>query len=437
MASPKVISLFTGAGGLDLGLEAAGFELAVAVEMNARAVQTLRENRDWAVIEGDIQSISTADILATAGLREGEADLLAGGPPCQPFSKSGYWHRQDSLRLRDPRAVTLSEYLRVLKETKPKAFLLENVPGLAFSQKDEGLDLIRRTIDEINAEVGTDYTFAAAQLNAVEYGVPQTRERVLLIGHRDGVTFEFPKPTHRKPPRTDMANGGRQRELALEDADADDGLYPATSAWDALCDIHRPGRGRYDPDSDPELRPRGRWAGLLPSVPEGHNYLFFTPRGGGGHSFFGWRRHYWSFLLKLAKDRPSWTLTAQPGPAIGPFHWRSRRLSAAELCALQTVPRGYRVTGGAMDAHRQLGNAVPSALAEVLGLQIRRLLFGDTSADPTRPTLIPRKRRTVPPPEPPAPVTDARYLVLDGHHSPHPGTGRGRGAVARQVEGQG
>jgi DNA (cytosine-5)-methyltransferase 1 len=431
MSARKVISLYTGAGGLDLGLEAAGFDLAAAVEMEATAVRTLRTNREWNVIDRDIQTVSTAEILESAGLREGDADLLAGGPPCQPFSKSGYWHSGDSLRLHDPRAATLAEYLRVLKDAKPKVFLLENVPGLAFSEKDEGLESVRRTIDSINREVGTRYSFFAAQLNAVQHGVPQTRERVFVVGHRDGADFEFPKPTHRRPVRTNMTNGGLQQELWVEELDPEDGLEAPRTAWDAIGTVHRRGNGGYDPDTDPELQPRGRWAGLLKSIPEGHNYLYFTSRGGGSYNLFGWRRHFWSFLLKLAKNRPAWTLTAQPGPAIGPFHWNSRRLSSAELCALQTVPKGYHVVGDAMDAHRQLGNAVPSALAELLGLQIRRTLLGDLKANPWKLTLIPKKARRAPPPEEPAPVTDERYLALHGFHSAHPGTGMGRGAQAR------
>lgn len=415
----KVISLYTGAGGLDLGLEAAGFDVAVAVEMDPEAVRTVRANRDWNVIQRSIHDVSSAELLEDAGLGEGEADLLAGGPPCQPFSKSGYWHRGDARRLDDPRAATLRAYLRVLRDTKPAVFLLENVPGLAFSEKDEGLMLVRETVEEINRDTGTRYTLSAAQLNAVDYGVPQMRERVVLIGHRDGTTFGFPSPTCARAPRTEMVTGAVQGSLPVA------GLMPPTTAWDAI--------GHLQDDDDPELRPRGRWAELLPSIPEGQNYLFHTSRG-DGLPLFGWRRHYWSMLLKLAKGRPSWTLTAQPGPAIGPFHWKSRRLSSRELCALQTFPADYVVHGTLQSAHKQVGNAVPSALAEVLGLAIRRQILGDTSADPARPTLIPRRQEWTPPPEAPAPVTQSRYLSLVGDHEAHPGTGKGRGAAARRQQ---
>ena len=414
---PKVVSLFTGAGGMDLGLEAAGFQMGVAVEMNAEAVVTLRANRDWHVLERDIHSVPSDELRREAGAAAGEVDLLVGGPPCQPFSKSGYWHSGDAKRLDDPRATTMHAYLRVLRDLQPAAFLLENVPGLAFSDKDEGLVLIRRTVDEINAEAGTSYRMVAAQLNAASYGVPQTRERVFVIGHREGKEFEFPRPTHALPPRGNTGAEVEQQVLDLGD------LEPPRTAWDAI--------GHLEQDDDPELRVRGKWGKLLPTIPEGQNYLFHTERG-AGLPIFGWRRRYWSMLLKLAKDRPSWTLTAQPGPAIGPFHWKSRRLSAAELCALQTFPRDYRVLGGVLAAHRQVGNAVPSALAEILGLEIRRQLLGGDAVGAHQVSLLPTRAFRTPPPEPVRAVADPGYLKLVGEHEAHPGTGRGPGARARR-----
>src|SRR6478736_2663964 len=125
MAKPKVISLYSGAGGLDYGFEAAGFETTVAVEVDGDCCNTLRRNRSWAVIERSIFDVPSDEILEAARLKRGQAAVLIGGPPCQPFSKAGYWVRGESKRLDDPRANTLGAYMRVLEDTLPQVFLLE------------------------------------------------------------------------------------------------------------------------------------------------------------------------------------------------------------------------------------------------------------------------------------------------------------------------
>lgn len=407
------ISLYTGAGGLDLGFEAAGFETRVAVELDPDAVATLRANRDWPVLNRDIHTIPSRELLAVAGLRPGEVDVLIGGPPCQPFSKSGYWARGDSRRLNDPRATTLEAYLRVLQDTKPRAFLLENVPGLTFSEKNEGLLLLRETIASINREAGVTYSFRAQVLNAAAFGVPQERQRVFIVGARDGTDFTFPAPTHAGRGDADMLRLGMPGDLGP--------LQPYLTAWDAIGDL--------EDDASDALRVSGKWADLLPSIPEGMNYLYHTDRG-EGRPLFGWRRRYWSFLLKLAKARPAWTIAAQPGPAIGPFHWKSRRLSPLEMARLQTFPEGYSIQGNLRSAQRQLGNAVPSALAEVMARQIRVELLGVGRSLGKTPTLLPARRPKPPAPERLRPVP-RKYWRLEGKHAAHPGTGKGFGAIAR------
>lgn len=305
----RMISLFTGAGGLDFGFEAAGFDTVVAVEMDRVCCENLRANRDWCVLEGDIRGVESATILNKADLQPGEADVLVGGPPCQPFSKSGYWAKGDARRLDDPRADTLDAYLRVLRDTRPKAFLLENVPGLAFKGKSEGLRRVLDGVAAINHLHGTRYRVSWRIVNAADYGAPQMRERVVMVGHRDGHEFIFPEPTH-GPERVSRHH----------------------TAWDAFGDLP-------DPSNETGLKMTGKWAELLPTIPEGQNYLWHTERG-GGEPLFGWRRRYWNFLLKLAKDKPSWTIQAQPGSATGPFHWDNRKLSSRELCR----PRRSRTT---------------------------------------------------------------------------------------------
>jgi DNA (cytosine-5)-methyltransferase 1 len=404
---PRVISLFSGAGGLDYGLEAAGFETAAALEMNADCCATLRVSRPrWRVIEDDIMNVSSEKVLETAGVRAGEVELLVGGPPCQPFSKAGYWSRGDALRLDDPRANTLAAYMRVVEDTLPAVFVLENVEGLAYEGKDEGLTFLLDRIDQINRRTKSRFTPVVSKLNFAEYGVPQLRERVLVVAARDGSTFRFPSPTHA--------------------ADPEPGLLPGTgmprfrTAWDALADVR--------PEPNEDLQIRGKWAGLLPSIPEGANYLHHTERG-QGEPLFGWRRRFWTFLLKLAKARPSWTLQAQPGPAVGPFHWHSRRLSMRELCRLQTFPDDVLITGGRTAVQRQVGNAVPSLMAEVLGRSIAIQLLGRSPLrQPFK--LLPPDRGAPPPPEPTRPVP-RELMKLAGQHAPHPGTGKGYGAKAR------
>jgi DNA (cytosine-5)-methyltransferase 1 len=401
----KAISLFTGVGGLDLGFEAAGFETAVAVEMDPVSCHTLRLNRDWPVIERDIHQITSKELLGAANLRVGQADVLIGGPPCQPFSKSGYWARGDALRLDDARADTLTAYLRVLRDVQPRAFVIENVFGLAYKGKSEGLDRILSGIEQINRETGTSYCPVWQVLDAAGYGVPQHRERVFIVGSRDGRELKFPRVTH-----------GAPNDLLLG---AD--IQPYRTSWDALGDL--PERL-----NDPTLKLTGKWADLLPSIPEGENYLWHTPRG-GGMPLFGWRTRYWSFLLKLAKHRPSWTIQAQPGPATGPFHWTNRRLSVSELCRLQTLPDGLRFDCGRNDAQRMLGNAVPSLLAEVIAREVRSQLLGKRVRN-ERLKLLLRSRSAIPRPERIAKVP-AAFCALAGNHPAHPGEGRGNGARTR------
>jgi DNA (cytosine-5)-methyltransferase 1 len=407
---PKVISLFTGAGGLDYGLEAAGFQFGSGVEMDADCVETLLESRpDWPVVCASIFDVPTSELLRRAKATKGDVDLVAGGPPCQPFSKAGYWARGDVRRLSDPRSDTLGAFLRVVRETLPQVLLLENVEGLKYRGKDEGLQLLLSELAAINEVEGTAYQPFVNVLNAADFGVPQLRERVFIVAQRDGRRFDFPEPTH------GVANGSPSfPELARE---------PYRTAWDAL------GGSRVSADED--LAVRGKWADLLPSIPEGSNYLYHTDRG-EGLPLFGWRRRYWTFLLKLAKNRPSWTIQAQPGPAVGPFHWSNRRLSIRELCRLQTFPDDVNIVGGRVSAQKQLGNAVPSLLAEVMGRAICEQLLGQPCRSSSL-KLLPPRRTPIPPPERIAKVP-RRFRQLVGEHSPHPGTGLGHGAASRRDE---
>lgn len=406
-AQPKVISLYSGAGGLDYGFEAAGFRTSAAVEIDRDCCRTLRSNRQWHVFEDSIFDVPSDALLGAARARVGEIDAVIGGPPCQPFSKSGYWARGDSLRLSDPRASTLGAYMRVVKDVRPKVFLLENVEGLAYSGKSEGLDFVLKMVEKINRATDSHYRPSVAVLSAADYGVPQLRNRLFIVAARDGRQFHFPGRTHAS--RAEIADGST--------------LPSHRTTWDALADVK--------PDDVESLAITGKWKDLLPSIPEGENYLWHTDRG-GGKPLFGWRRRFWNFLLKIAKDRPSWTLQAQPGPSTGPFHWANRRLSMRELCRLQTFPDDVHIVGNLRAIQRQVGNAVPSLLAEVLAREIRSQLLGMRRLS-AMPKLLPPDRGAPPMPERLAPVP-RKFLSLVGQHEAHPGTGLGYRASIRNGE---
>lgn len=307
----------------------------------------------------------------------------------------------------DPRAKTLRAYLEVLEAALPEAMLLENVKGLIATRKHvthrhEGLDVLRSGLQRINRRHGTHYEPISMVLDAADYGVPQHRQRVFVFAARDGSGLTLPQATH------GPVDSGLSTDLVRH-----------ATAWDALGDLD-------EPEFDDALLPLGKWGGLLPSIPEGENYLHHTARG-GGEPIFGWRRRYWSFLLKLAKDRPSWTIQAQAGPATGPFHWRSRRLTVREMARLQCFPDDWKIEGAMTSARRQVGNAVPPPVGELLGLEIRRQLLGQRPR-PKVP-LVPNLRDDCPPPESLAPVP-ACYLAMRGAQDDHPGPGRGPGALA-------
>src|SRR5205814_3314346 len=259
--APGVLSLFTGAAGLDLGLEAAGFATRLCVETDLDALRTLSINRPgWKIAEPNDATKFALDprpALRSAGIRSSDIVLLAGGPPCQPFSKASYWTRHGAKRMRDPRASsTIRAYVRVVGRLRPKVLLFENVGGFAFRGRDEGFTSLLRGLRRINRLYGTKYQPQLIRVNAADYGVPQMRERVFVVAHHRGRILRMPSPTH----------GPAARE-------------PYLTAWDAI--------GDSDGHAS-DLAVQGRWAALLPTIPEGKNYLWHTP-GKGGRPLFGWR----------------------------------------------------------------------------------------------------------------------------------------------------
>lgn len=334
------ISLFSGAGGLDLGAEQAGYGVRAAVECDRDAADTMEKNFPSLaapVIRADILDVPTRQILRAAGLRgRARPDLLIGGPPCTPFSKSGFWLEWKRSGL-DPGASLLQAYSRVLAEARPRAFLLENVYALTYNNR-ASRPAYERLLREIDA---AGYDWRAKVLNAADHGVPQARPRLFIVGVPRGERLpELPSPTH----------GGTWERRSSGNVDR-----PHVTAGEALDGLVT--------EPEPEEVIRGSYAHLLPGVPPGENYLHYTAERGHPDPLFVWRSRYWSFLLKLAPHRSSPTIQAQPGPNVGPFHWENRRLRVGEVKRLFTFPDDFTLVGSRTSVQAQLGNAVPPLLA--------------------------------------------------------------------------
>lgn len=387
------ISLYTGAGGLDIGLEAAGFEPTICVEIDSTARATLAANRpQWSLSsKPDVSTMTAEEILAEAALERREGALLAAGPVCQPFSSAARWAASGSRGLADPRASTLHWTMALVRAALPQVLLVENVRGIFEGGTKSGFTLIQQALAKINHDECVAYRPQVLHLNAAAFGVPQVRRRTIIIADRSGRELTEPIPTH--------GTVGR----------------PFPTAWDALFDLPPAPAG-----ASAELA-TGKWAELLPSIPEGENYLWHTARG-GGLELFGWRTRFWTFLLKLAKSRPAWTLTASPGPSTGPFHWDNRPLTISEMLRLQTFPDSYVISGDRRSQVMQIGNAVPALLAEHIGRAIAQQWFGVHPGDEL--AFKSQDHRKAPPATPVSPVP-AHYLGLVGTHAPHPGPGKG------------
>ena len=380
----SVLSAFTGLGGLDLGLEAAGFQSVGCLETDHDAQLTLKANRgdQWPLLgNGDVADAGAEMCPGDLGLAVGELDLLAGAPPCQPFSKAAQWTSTARLGAADARAGCLDDFFRLARRLLPRALLLENVPGFLRGPTSE-MPKLRRLTGELSRASDTEYRLEWRIINAADYGVPQHRQRAIVVITRAG-GFEWPRPTTVR-----------------------------RSAWDALHDA---------PADQKTSTSRGKWAELLPTIPPGQNYQWHTSRG-GGYPLFGYRTRYSSFLRKLHPELPAPTIAGTVGPANGPFHWKNRPLTVWERQRLQSLPSDWRVEGNAYSQVKQVGNATPPLLAESVGRAFAQHLGGS----------VPRSRRlTIPKADNKCslpPLRDdlpARYLHLVGNHADHPGTGKG------------
>lgn len=241
----KVISLFSGAGGLDIGFRQAGFETAVLVERDSACCRTLRTNiPNVPIIEGDINKISTEQILAAAHLNPLEAALVIGGPPCQSFSLAGR-----RMGLNDPRGRLVLEFIRVVREALPVGFVMENVRGLANWENGRAIDAILTEATQPITYNGATYRYDVnfKVLNAASFGAPQFRERIFIVGNRLHIPFRFPSPTHGDVKETsalDLFEGELQPYATVEDAIG--GLPPATPPSETAMRVAGTIKGRIE-----------------------------------------------------------------------------------------------------------------------------------------------------------------------------------------------
>lgn len=340
--------------GLDLGLEAAGLRIAVAVECNPFAVATIRANRpDLPVIDRKIEDVTTAEILEKAGLKPGEAFAVVGGPSCQAFSTAG---ARSSLS--DPRGTLFQHFARVVREAQPHFFVMENVrgllsaavkhrslkergPGYPTLEPDEELGSALKTVASTLRELGYYTVFDI--LNAADFGVPQARERLVFLGTRFGERIAMPAATHDQD-----GDGGLPKWKTLRSAL--EGLEDPSPEFTKLC----PSKAKY-----------------LAMVPEGGNWRALPEdlkSEALGRAYVSWGGRS-GFFRRLSFGRPSPALTTRPdSKATSLCHpTELRPLSIREYARIQQFPDDWTFAGSVRQKYEQVGNAVPLGLGKAVG----------------------------------------------------------------------
>ncbi len=336
------VSLFSGAGGLDIASFYAGVPVISSTDFDSDCIQTLKMNEifgDTVIIEGDLHNIESSEFKTALDIHIYKKFIVIGGAPCQPFSKAGYWVGHQTRRgINDYRATLVNEYLRVVTELHPDGFVFENVESLLHPTNKVIVD---RFI-EIITEQG--YKHKIVRANALNYGVSQKRHRLFIIGTTGEFRGEEPRKTH----------------CPTEDCEKT-GLKPYVNVGEVIKGYEGP--EYFEPE---EVTDNGTYGADLREVPPGMNYKALTAWYGYPNPKFVAEKRYWSFLLKLSPDMPSWTITAQPGPWIGPFHWDNRRLRVPETAAIQSFPKDYKFFGTRRSVQKQIGNAVPVLMGKAM-----------------------------------------------------------------------
>ncbi|MBD2778771.1 DNA cytosine methyltransferase [Iningainema tapete] len=338
MYQPTILSLFSGAGGLDIGFHKAGFQIAACVEKEEICCKTLEMNLgrysqgNCQVLHRDIREFEPKEISVS------QVDFIIGGPPCQSFSAIG--RRAGGIDgIQDERGSLFEHYCRLLNYYKSKGFLFENVRGILGANKGKDWQIITNAFESIG------YKLYYRVLDCADYGVPQHRERLIMVGLRDG-NFKFPRPTH----GSDSTNH-----------------HPHITALQAIADLQDP--------LEPEHKYPGKYGHLLSEVPPGMNYHYFTKEMGYPNPIFAWRSRFSDFLYKAEPNKPVRTIVAQLGAYSGPFHWKNRKFTLQEFKRLQSFPDDYEFAGSCNSVLKQIGNSVPPIFAEKLAMAVLQQVF--------------------------------------------------------------
>lgn len=398
----KLISLFSGAGGMDLGFKNAGFNTIWANDFEKDAVQTYKNNIGEHIVLGDITKIDSSEIPCESG----DIDVVIGGFPCQGFSIAN-----TKRNMEDSRNFLYLELLRVIKDKKPKFFVAENVKGLLSMQKGKVLNMILKDFKDLG------YTVDYRVLNAADFGVPQARERIIIIGNRMGIRNPFPIPTHSdtlkdnklKPYKTvkesigflsdvELLNGKTSKYILVNNrkiynhiasTKVQDTFFGRKYTVDQaeICDYLKSWRDKSEWTTkkiDKHFGYRhtaGHWfrkdnkSGSIPKPSdwwELKKILKFDDKYDKNVTTFVEKPILYEQSLRITNwDRPSDTITAT-SPEIHVN--KERRLSARECAILQTFPDNFIFEGSLNSLYRQIGNAVPVLLAEKIATEIRILL---------------------------------------------------------------
>lgn len=343
-----VISLFSGAMGLDIGLQQVGLDVVIGQDFDPFCVETMKAN-GHNVLGGDIRGIKPEQLLEKAGLKVGEPFLICGGPPCQPFSTAG-----KRLGINDPRGSLFMDFIRMIDYIRPRFFIMENVKGImslplkqvpvADRDENDSEQKLGTVLDVILAEFNKlGYKTVYGILDAVNYGVPQFRERFVLIGSRDHEDIFLPIPTHFQ-----MHQDSTYRWKTVGEAIAD------LENEEGECCVLTPERKEY-----------------LRMVPEGGNWKDLPkdiiPKAMGGAYESGGGKV--GFYRRLTYAQPSPTIITAPAQkATMLCHpTKDRPLSVHEYARLQQFPENWVFVGTTAAKYKQIGNAVPIGLAEAIG----------------------------------------------------------------------